>query len=167
MPNILLVSVLAVILLCSCDRQPLMNDRSQKPATSDSDRMTLEEAVIEAVFRYQMEHYPLSNFPAARVRCLSMPETTDPTPALLARLSPFGEVRSISNCEITSEVTDTRTGRRGIVLKVERIRDLNDSKALVEGGYYYDALGARDDLYYLARESGGWRVQRAELRSIS
>ncbi len=167
MRYVLPVAILAGTLVYSCSPQRSMDETSPRPAARERDGLAPEEAVFEAVFRYQIEHYPLSNFPSAHIHCVSLPGATDPTPALLARLNASGETRKISDCQVNSEVKETSTGYRGIVLKVDRIRELNDSEALVEGGYYYDALGARADVYHLTRGTAGWVVQRAELRSIS
>ena len=167
MRYILSVAVLAGTFLCSCNPQQSVHETSPGPAARDRDGLAPEEAVIEAVFRYQIKRYPLVDFPTAHVHCIAMPGATDPTPALLARLNPSGEIRKISDCKVNSVVTEALTGYRGIVLKVDRLGELNDSEALVEGGYYYDALGARAEVYHLTRGTAGWIVQRAELRSIS
>jgi hypothetical protein len=143
MRYILAVAILAGTLLSSCSSHPSVGETSSELADRPQGDLGPEEEVIEAVFRYQIENYPLSIFPSARVHCVSMPGATNPTPALLARLDVSGEVRTISDCKVNSEVTDSRTGQRGIVFKVDSILELNESEALVEGGYYYDPFMGR------------------------
>jgi hypothetical protein len=131
-------------------------------ATGDED-----DAIVEAVFRYQFAHNASGLQKAAEVVCLSAFDK-DPKPALLKRLgNPV--VRPASACDATSGrgVVEKGTGKQGYILEVGAIRRTSPTTAEAEGGYYEAGLSASGNTYFLERKKGRWVTVRDVMHWIS
>jgi hypothetical protein len=97
-------------------------------------------------------------------------ENDDPTLAFLERfvgLKPRAAPVSESKPSLDGGACDKRTGEKGLIFRVGRIRWKSDDEVVAEGGYYENGESSSSGIYTLARISAGWTVQKEQTYSIS
>jgi hypothetical protein len=108
---------------------------------------------------------------SAGVYCLEVGEHRDPSDQFMRRFDGYKPpVRKASECSIhgfEGVVTDIRTGKTGLILKVDDIKWLSDTEVEVWGGYYEGNLGASGDSYKVVKQRGKWQVVDHKIHSIS
>ena len=122
-----------------------------------------EEDIAEAVFRFQVERCHESNPP--KVYFLSF-KNNDPSREFIARFSPNGpSVRKRS--QMSADFTDLKSGERGIVLTVDKLTRLSETKFEVEGACVAEGSNGHGFVYSVMRESGAWKVKGSRVTWIS
>lgn len=138
---------------------------------TDGDRISQENNVREAVFRYQFQHNSSVQGQRAAVYCLSIGEkNTDPSDDFMKRFAGFKPpVRKASDCSTDAYrgVMEKSTGKRGLVFRVKAIKWTSDTEAEVVGGYFEDGLSASGDTYTVKRQHGTWKVVRSKINWLS
>ena len=114
-----------------------------------------DEDIAEAVFRFQIERCYETNPP--KIYFLSL-NSNDPTSEFIARFKPNSLVLR-KRSQMSAEFTDPGSGERGIVLSVEKLTRLSETKFEVEGACVAGGLNGYGFVYSVIRERGGaWRV---------
>jgi hypothetical protein len=122
-----------------------------------------EEDIAEAVFRFQIQRCYEINPP--KVYFLSL-KRNDPSNEFLARFKPNDPaVRRRS--QMSAEFTDLASGERGIILSVEKLTKITDTKFQVEGGCVAGGLNGYGFEYSVMKEGGAWRVKGSRPTWIS
>ena len=124
-----------------------------------------EEAIREAVFRYQFWHNGSAQQQTAKVYFLSIGDDEDPSDAFMARFdkhTPPVKKRSQAKGNI-----DKETGKRGLIFWVATIGPLDEDKVAVDGGYYEDGLSASGNVYTVERKDDKWVVTKNQMLWIS
>ncbi|HWC18061.1 MAG TPA: hypothetical protein VG498_13660 [Terriglobales bacterium] len=138
---------------------------------SKADRLSQEDDIREAIFRYQFNHNASGQQKNASFYCLSVGENhNDPTDELLKRFADHKPpVRKVSDCQVHpfTGVSDNRTGTRGLILRVSGITWISDKKVKAEGGYYEGSLSSSGNTYTVIKEHGKWTVSHDRMKWIS
>lgn len=131
--------------------------------------LSKEDAVREAVFRYQFEHNSSGQQQKAGVFFLSVGKDTDPSKALLARFEGHAPpVEKVSDSTPKGGgIVDKKTGKQGVIFKVTSIKWINETEAEVEGGYYEGNLSASGNVYQVIYEKENWVVKKDTMKWIS
>lgn len=147
--------------------------------SQDSGECQEDLDICEAVFRHQLgtigvwsrNDYRYTRYPELSETddvCLKSPQEPpalflsicgeDPSPEFLARFEdkPFS-VTTGSEFAIG----------KGLAYGVNSIKRIHKNRALVDGGYYVDGLGASGNIYTLVRKNDQWAVTKDELQWIS
>src|SRR5579864_8698340 len=144
---------------------------SDKPKPGDATRITQENDIREAVFRYQFHHNSSIRGKSAAVYCLSVGEkNADPPDDLMRRFAAFKPpVRKASDCSTDAYrgVAEKRTGKRGVVFRVRTIKWVSETEVDVVGGYFEDGLSASGNTYTVIKTQGKWTVSKAKTNWIS
>jgi hypothetical protein len=124
----------------------------------------LDDAVCDAVFRYQLQQ-PLADAPHPPRYYLAWPghEADD---ARLARLRAVGAaVQPLSRCRVTARegVVDRVTGARGVILQVARLAWVHAAAVDVVGGYYITHWQAAGFRYRVEHDGRRWAVTTTSL----
>lgn len=110
-----------------------------------------DEDIAEAVFRFQIERCYETNPP--KVYFLSL-NSSDPNSDFMGRFKPNSEaVRKRS--QMSGEFTDVESGERGIVLSVEKLNRLTESRFEVEGACVAGGENGYGFVYSVIREPSG------------
>jgi hypothetical protein len=127
-----------------------------------------DDALVEAVFRYQFDHNASGQQTQAKVLCLEM-FGKDVSSSVVHRLADNPKVRRASECDGGggNGVSEKKTGKRGYILRVERVKRTSPTTAEAEGGYYEAGLSASGNTYFLERKGGTWVVLRDTMHWIS
>jgi hypothetical protein len=119
----------------------------------------LEEAIYEAVFRYQLQQ-PLTDAPRPLHYYLAR-QGRDPDDACLGRLRTLGpEVQPLSLCRVSARdgVVDRVTGARGVIMQVTRLTWVHAAAVDVIGGYYLTHRQAAGLRYRVEHDGRQWAV---------
>ena len=141
---------------------------------ADGKRHEQEDAVREAVFRYQFTnnaaHGPATAEKKIEAYYLSIGEKdADPADAFMNRFAGNKPpVRKVSECSMAKmRVTDKQTGKRGLIFRVSLIKWISDTEAEVKGGYYEDGLSASGNTYRVKKKGGTWQITKDTMDWIS
>ena len=137
-------------------------------------QQTQEDAIREAVFRYQFAHDASGLQKSVKVFFISV-DGKDPSAQFLARFrGSKPEVRKQSESRYNPQrrtaifrTEDRKTGELGLIFSVDRIAFDSPSQALVEGGYYSGGLASAEHRYLVVRQKGKWVVKKDEITMIS
>jgi hypothetical protein len=136
--------------------------RVVRPATRRHDR--LEEAVCEAVFRYQLRQ-PLADAPRPLCYYLAW-QGRDPDDAFLRRLRALApNVQPLSCCRVSARdgVVDRVTGGCGVIVQVTRLTWVHAAAVDVVGGYYLTHRQAAGLRYHVEHDGRHWAVTAVHL----
>ena len=154
-PLILLAVLVAVVAV-------LIFIPSTKPPGADAD-------ITEAVFRYQFQHNNSALQQKAGAYYLSLGSGQDPSDDFMRRFKghkpPVKKQRECTGG--VAGIKDRKTGKRGLLFRVYRIKWINNHTADVEGGYYEDGLSASGNIYRVVRKGRRWVVVSDKLDWIS
>ena len=142
-------------LLIGCSIVPSCNSRN---AVQVSD-----EDIAEAVFRFQIERCYESNPP--KVYFLSFMRK-DPTGDFMARFRANNPVVR-KHSQMSGEYTDLESGKRGIVLSVEKLNRISATEFQVEGACVAGGRNGNGFVYSVMRERGEWKVKGSRETWIS
>jgi hypothetical protein len=143
---------------------------------TDAARLSQEDNIREAVFRYQFDHNASGQQKRATVYCLSVGEKhvgekhTDPFDEFMKRFADHKPpVRKRSECDVDplNGVIDKRTGKPGLVFRVTSITWISDTEVEVAGGYYEAGLSSSGNTYTVTRQHGKWKVSNDKMEWIS
>jgi hypothetical protein len=143
-----------------------------------------EDAIREAVFRYQLKHNASCLKGKAGAYYLSTGKGQDPSDAIMKRFVGHSPpVRRFSAAVIKSKTKDLppdepkefqgfwvrnkETGKPGTIFHAGSIRRLGRHLAEVSGGYYEGGLSASDNTYRVVRRRGRWEVLSDRLDAIA
>ncbi len=148
--------------------EPIASD--DKKASNVQGRLSPRDLdVLEAVFRYQMEHNASS--PGARdCYFLELADKHDPPPALLARFvgsSPPVEPLSAADPELYPSVHHKGKTDHGVILRLRSLSWIDDDTVELDGGYYQASLSSSGNTYRAVRRDGKWVVVSDKMRWIS
>ena len=162
--NLLAISLLAV---ASC------TDFGTAPSVQQS----LDD-IREVVFRYQFSHNASGQQQSAQVYFLGLfvagdslrqGHYVDPSDNLMTRFrgnEPL--VKRYSQCvESINGVFDAFSGARGLLFRIESIREINTKEAEVTGGYFEAGLSASGNIYTVKRIADRWTVVKDVMLWIS
>jgi len=160
--------VVAAIVLAAFSR---VEAAKEKPTPEGTLRLSQENDIREAVFRYQFHHNSSIQGQRAAVYCLSVGEkNADPPDAFMKKFAGFKPpVRKVSECSIDNYrgVVEKRTGRHGLVFRVRSIKWISGTEVEVDGGYFEDGLSASGDTYTVQRLQRGWKVSKLKINWLS
>jgi hypothetical protein len=129
-----------------------------------------QDAVCEAVFRYQMNSTFGGNFfPKSCPMVYLSVNGNDPSEDVMLHLAgaPIPLSR-VSQCTTSGmRVRDKRTGAQGAILKIDGIRWIDRDEAEVEGGYYRGGLDSSGNEYHVEMTGNHWEVISDIMKSIS
>ncbi len=138
---------------------------------TDAARLSQEDNIREAVFRYQFDHNASGQQKRATVYCLSVGEKhTDPSDEFMKRFADHKPpVRKVSACQTDpyKGVIDKRTGTPGLVFRVTGIRWISDNEVEASGGYYEAGLSSSGNTYAGTKQHGTWKVSSDKMNWIS
>jgi hypothetical protein len=145
---------------------------SQQASRTDSFRFVQEQNIREVVFRYLFDHNASGQQRNALIFCLSLSfdEHVDPSDEFMKRFDSHNPpVRKISDCaeHPFAGVTDKRTGKRALLLRVTTIQWISEVEGEVGGGYYEGPLNASGNTFRVVRSRGQWKVVGDKLNWIS
>jgi hypothetical protein len=149
-------------------------------------RAAQEDAIREAVLRYQMEGWARDGDKSeaeaqdandkaiakrlnARVYYLSV-NRKDPSEELLKRFRDFPRtIKKVSESTHTKRlwVADKKTKQPGIIFSADEIHWITDDQVEVDGGYYCGGLCAAGDVFTVNFDHGTWKVTKAVMKWIS
>jgi len=135
--------------------EPIAGD--DKKASNVQARLSPRDLdVLEAVFRYQLEHHA-----GALVCFLELAEQHDPPPGLLARFagsSPRVEPLSAADPDTSSGVHHKGQSDHGVILYLTSLSWIDSDTAELDGGYYSDHLSSSRNTYRAVRRDDKWVV---------
>ena len=138
------------------------------------DRAAEELDIREATFRYQFANNASGLKEHAGAYYLSLVDrngkSDDPPAKLLKRFAgnePPVKKASESRASQAEGVVDKKTGKRGLIFRIEAIRWISDTEAEVSGGYYEAGLSSSGNTYSLKKVDGRWQVTEAVMNWIS
>ena len=138
---------------------------------SGAPRLSQEDNIREAVFRYQFNHNASGQQQRAAFYCLAVGEKrSDPSDEFMKRFADHKPpVRKVSECQIdpSKGVIDKRTGTSGLVFRVTGITWISDSEVEAAGGYYEAGLSSSGNTYTLTKQHGQWKVSKDKMNWIS
>jgi hypothetical protein len=123
-----------------------------------------DEAVCDAVFRYQLQP-PLADAPYPS-RYYVARHGRDPDDACLGRLRALvPAVQPLSQCRVTARegVVDRTTGARGVIVQVARLAWVHAAAVDVVGGYYISHRHAASLRYRVEHDGQRWTVTTTAL----
>lgn len=128
------------------------------------DRASEELDILETVFRYQFDHNGAS-YTHPAFFCLSLAEAKgppkDPPAALLSRFKgqiPLVEPSSAVDTDMWYGVHIKGKKGRGVLLRLTKIRWIDDDTVEVDGGYHSANRMASGNTYRAERRQGTWVV---------
>jgi len=132
-------------------------------------RSAIEDDIREAVFRYQFLHNASGQQQHAKVYFLSLSEGKDPNDKFVERFR--GQTPPVKKgSQATTQpgvVKDKTTGEEGIIFRVTRIKWINGSDVVVEGGYYEGNLSSSGNIYRVKLTRKRWVVKSDRMLYIS
>ena len=118
---------------------------------------TIDIEIVEAVFRYQLQHYSQEN--RSNVFYLAFGKA-DPGPAPDETVEAFSKHTPPVKKFIRSQYDVTRIKEeRGLVLGIAEIKKRNNAPVEVEGYSFVVPGEAQGFLFHLIRENGKWLVK--------
>jgi hypothetical protein len=171
MKEAVLAGLLALGLGCSTVGQVGQEAAAATGAEPAGKKQTgAEDDVREAVFRYMFENNASLMQNNAPIIFLGVEGGQDPSPEFLERFAkqwPPVEPRSSASVSAVTGAVDKKTGKRGLIFRIESLRWVSDSEAEVVGGYYEGGLSASGNVYRVKSEAGKWVVKSDEMMWIS
>jgi hypothetical protein len=143
-------------------RPQARHSRRVRPLTRPDDRA--DEAVCDAVFRYQLQQ-PLADAPHPPRYYVAW-YGQDPDDACLSRLRALvSGVQPLSQCRVTARagVIDRTTGARGVIVQVARLTWIHAAAVDVVGGYYISHRHAAGLRYRVEHDGQRWAMTTAAL----
>jgi hypothetical protein len=137
-----------------------------------TDRLSQEDDIREAVFRYQFEHNASGQQKSARAYYLAIlvgNKDSDPPEQFIKRFAHHKPpVRKASACHWDSiKVVENRTGRPALIFGVSRITWISDTEVTVDGGYEEGNVSSSGNTYTVTMRNGKWEVTHDQMNSIS
>jgi hypothetical protein len=127
-----------------------------------------EDDIREAVFRYQFKHNASGQQQNTKVYFLSVGKNKDPSDAFMARFRNHKPpVKKRSDATGKFEVIDKKTGDRGLIFSAGTIKQLDNDKVIVDGGYYEAGLSSSGNAYTVERKDNKWVVTKDQMLWIS
>jgi len=141
-------------------------------AADEVAKQKAEDDIQEAVFRYMFMHHKASaERLGVKAYYLSLGENeADPSDEFMKRFAdnkPPVKKQSEAQADAATGVKDRSTGERGYVLRIEKIKWVNDTEVEAEGGYYSSGVSASGNTYYLKKQDGRWIVAKDVMHWIS
>jgi hypothetical protein len=141
---------------------------------STTARQAQEDAIREAVFRYQFARDPSGLQQSVKVFFISI-NGKDPSAQFLARFrgnkppvkGQSESRRSSRRHSATFQTEDRKSGELGLIFFVDNVTFDSSSAAAAAGGYYSGGLASARHRYAVAREKGKWVVKKDEITVIS
>jgi hypothetical protein len=157
--------VLALLIISSVSVLGRHAAQQTKPKLTQAD----EEAIREAVFRYQFEHNASAQKQTAKVYFLSIGDDKDPSDAFMARFDKHKPpVKKLSQAPGPLDVNGKEIGDPGgLIFSVTTIEPVDEDKVLVNGGYYEGNLSASGNVYAVERKDHKWVVTKDQMLWIS
>ena len=139
---------------------------------SNSDRLSQEDDVREAVFRHQFEHNASGQQKTAHAYCLAIlvnDKDSDASEQFMKRFAHHKPpVRKWSACHWTPmQVIENRTGKPALIFSVSKIEWISDTEVAVGGSYEEANLSASANAYTLKMQDGKWAVTKDQITAIS
>ncbi len=138
---------------------------------ADKTRQSQEEDIYEAVFRWQFEHNVSGQQKTAQVYFVAVGEKYgDPSDEFMKRFAgnkPPVRKRSECSADVGKGVLDKKTGERGLLFHVTRIKWKSETEVEAKGGYYEAGRSASGNIYTLKKNKGKWTVTNDKLVEIS
>lgn len=142
------------------ERNQAGTDLKLTPADEDDTR--------EAVFRYEFAHNASGQQQNAKVYFLSLDKDKDPSDAFMSRFKDHKPpVKKRSQATREAEVIDKDTGERGLIFRATAIKQLDENKVTVDGGYYEAGLSSSGNTYTVERIKHKWVVTKDLMNWIS
>jgi hypothetical protein len=152
----ILTALVAVLVFCGCSS-------NREVAT----RLSEEDEIREAVFRYQFEFNASGLGQAANAYFLNVEGNKDPSAQLLER---FGghrpPVKPVSASMLqpgTAQVLDRESGLPSLIFGITEIRWLSDDEVEVDGGYEEASESGTGNTYRVVKEAGRWEVVECQM----
>ncbi len=135
-------------------------------------RWRTEDDIRDAVFRYQMRHNASALQQKTGAFYLSINTLgfdRSPSDGFIARFRGCKPpVRGVACCIAEADgVRDRRTGDKGIVLRVGRIRWVSSTEVDVDGGYFEGGVSASGNTYRVVKRGLRWVVVKNTMLWIS
>ncbi|MFH0991247.1 MAG: hypothetical protein V1799_14665 [bacterium] len=167
------MKILSIILISIALTVPGCKDSGSEPPLS-----LLEEDIQEAVFQYQFLHNysGLQQQASAyfigiyrRGDSVRQGSYLDIAETLLARFhGSKPPVKKVSQCiQSINGVFDKETGERGLLFRIESIKQVSNDVVEVEGGYFEGGLSASGNIYTVQRNDHRWVVVKDRMLWIS
>jgi hypothetical protein len=138
---------------------------------ADTTRHGAEDAIREAVFRWQFDHNISGQQQKAQVYFLSIGEKGgDPSDAFMKRFAdrkPPVRKKSACTADAYKGVWDKQTGEEGLILRVTNIKWNSDTEVEVTGGFYAAGASASGNTYTLKKEKGKWKVTKDKTEFVA
>jgi adenine-specific DNA-methyltransferase len=137
---------------------------SVRTGVKDVRTRAVEEAVCDAVFRYQLQQ-PLADAPRPLHYYLAW-QGRDPDAACLGRLRAFAsDVQPLSHCRVSTRdgVIDRISGACGVIVQVTRLTWVHAAAVDVIGGYYLTHRQAAGLRYHVEYDGRHWAVTAVHL----
>jgi hypothetical protein len=176
----MMIRILVFILLCVVPGNIVLERLAFTPQSAntksvDEKRAADEADILEAVFRYQFSHNDSFMKSSAISYYLSFggllnlkgKDVGDEFLNRFAGNTPPVRKSSEANIHVIEGVTDKRTGMKGLIFEVRRIKWVSEDEVRVDGGYYENGTSASDEVYTVKREARKWVVKSAEMLSIA
>jgi hypothetical protein len=166
--GLILLAWLFVILGSAAEAKNYQKENSNE--SSGSPPLSREDAVREAVFKYQIERMTSALQQKDVVFFLSVDEEANPSDALLTRFAgrrPPVKKASESFSKEYEGIYDKETGKKGILFRITSIKWVSETEAEVEGGHYTGPLAASGHVYKMRFENGKWVVTDDDMKWIS
>src|SRR5687767_3692312 len=140
------------------------------PRVSQAARRSTEEAkVVVAWYRFMISRYASSKgywFYPVKIVFLCQ-KGKDPDKSIALRLSDCGmPVRPQSRSTVKRYVVDKVTGEPGVILNLNALKWRDNSRVVIEGGYYQNPRGVLKAIFTLERSNLGWVVEKVELVGV-
>lgn len=138
---------------------------------ADTDRLSQEEDIREAVFRHQFDHNASGQQKRAAMYCLSVGQNgIDPSDEFMKRFANHKPpIRKRSECDAdpVRGVIEKRTGNLGLIFRAQGITWISDKEVEVAGGYYEGGLSASGNTYTVTKQHGKWIVSNDRMHWIA
>ena len=131
--------------------------------------LTREEMddIREAVFRHQFHHNASGQQQSAKVYFLSI-EVGDPDDAFIERFKDNKPpVKKDSQVKDEPGIFDKENGFRGLIFRIDSIKQISSNEVEVKGGYYENGLSASGNTYTVRRIKDKWVVTQDKMEWIS
>jgi hypothetical protein len=139
---------------------------------TDTDRLSQEDDIREAVFRHQFDHNASGQQKSAHAYCLAIQsggKDSDPSDRFMKRFAhDKPPVRKVSACHWASmQVAEKRTGRSALIFRISRLTWISDTEVSVDGGYDEGNLSSSGNTYTVRRQNGKWAVTSDKMNVVS
>lgn len=139
---------------------------------TDADRLSQEDDIREAVFRFQFDHNASGQQKTAHAYCLAIltgEKDSDPSSEFMKRFAHHKPpIRKASACHWTSiQVVENRFGRAALIFRVSKIIWISDTEVTVEGGYEEGNMSSSGNTYTVKKQNEKWGVTNDQMNVIS